>query len=210
MANTNAPFGLRWLGLTGGSAAPTASSVIARIAYNLSQPIYQGDPVMLLATGYIDQWDSGTAVSQLWGTFDGCEYLGADGSWKRGNRWPGTGVNSGTGDVIAHIIPAIMSPPPLFVVQTDATGVTQADVGGNFDFDVANGSTYTGLSGFVLNASAGASATATLPMRLVGLWADYNSISTGTPAVGPGTQAGAYNWAVVSLNSGAGTTGLTS
>lgn len=208
MANSNAPFGLRWLGLTGGSAAPTASSVIARIAYDNTQAIYQGDPVMLLTTGYVDQWDSGTAVSQLWGVFDGCEYLGSNGSWTRGNRWPGGG-NSGTGDVIAHVIPAILSPSPQFVIQTDATGLTQAAVGGNFDFDVANGSSATGLSGFVLNASAGAAATETLPMRVIGLWNNYNSISSGTPAVGPGTQAGAYNWVVVSLNSGAGTTGLT-
>jgi hypothetical protein len=209
MANTNAPFGLRWLGLTGGSAAPTASQVIARIAYNNTQAIYEGDPVMMLATGYIDQWDAGTAVSQLWGTFVGCEYQGSNGSWTRGNYWPGGG-NAGTADVIAHIVPGILSVPSLYVIQTDATGVTQADVGANFDFDVANGSAYTGMSGFVLNASAGAAVTATLPMRLMGLWSNWNSVSSGTPNVGPGTEAGAYNWAVVSLNSGAGTTGLTS
>ncbi len=204
MANTNAPFGLRWLGLTGGSAAPTASQIPARIAYNLTQGIFYGDPVMMLPSGKIDQWDSGTAVSQLWGVMNGCQYKGSNGSWTRGNYWPGGG-NSGTADVQAFVVPCIMTAPSLFVIQTDATGVTQADVGGNFDFDVADGSTTTGVSAFVLNASAGASATATLPMRLVGLWADYNLAAQP----GPGTQAGAYNWAVVSLNSGAGTTGLT-
>lgn len=204
MANTNAPFGLRWLGLTGGGAAPTASQVPARIAYNLTQAIYYGDPVMLLPSGKIDQWDAGTAVSQLWGVFNGCQYKGSNGSWTRGTYWPGGG-NAGTADVQGFVVPCILSTPSLFVIQTDATGVTQADVGGNFDFDVAQGSATTGISAFVLNASAGAAATETLPMRLVGLWADYNYAAQP----GPGTQAGAYNWAVVSLNSGAGTTGLT-
>lgn len=205
MANTNAPFGLRQLGLSGGAAAPTFAQIPCKIAYNLTQKIFQGDPVMMLSTGYIDQWDAGTAVSQMWGVFVGCQFMGSDGSFKRYNYWPGGG-NQGTTDITAFVQPAILSPAPLYVIQTDSTGVVHADIGANFDFEVADGSTYTGLSAVVLNSSTSGATTATLPARLVGLWSNYNG--SGGTNVGPGTEAGAYNWAVIALNSGAGTTGI--
>ena len=54
--------------------------------------------------------------------------------------------------------------------------------------------------------------TATLPLRIVDLWANWTSGNNPEGAGGgsspmPGTQAGAYNWAVVAINT-QGSTGI--
>lgn len=192
MANTNAPFGLRFLGLSGGSAAPTCSTINAQLVYNAAA-IYYGDPVMMQADGTILRWSPTTGVSQLWGVFQGCQYLGNNGSWTRGIYWPGSGAASGTANIVCDIVPCIGSPPPLFVIQTDSTGITQADVGQNADVAIGTGVVPPGRSGAYLNHST-YNTTATLPFRIQSLWAD-NTVPNA-----PGTQAGAYNWAVVTAN----------
>lgn len=201
MPNTNAPFGLHMLGLNGGAAAPTFSQIPAKIASNNTTAIYQGDPVRMLSTGYIAQWTAGTAVSQLWGVFVGCQYLAAGGNWRFSPYWPGGG-NSGSGDIIAFVTPVILTPAPLFVIQTDATGITQAAVGANADVVIGTGNALTGQSGAYLDVSTLAT-TATLPFRVVSLW----SPSVMGTNVGPGTDSGAYNWAVVAANV-SGSTGI--
>ena len=58
MANTNAPFGFRQYSGTG--SAPTYEQVPMRILYSNSTPIYFGDAVIPLSTGYIGQATAST------------------------------------------------------------------------------------------------------------------------------------------------------
>lgn len=211
MANTNAPFGLRQIGLNG---APVTNFAMQErrnaILYSNGTAIYTGDLIKMQNSGYMAQWTATTAVSQCWGVFGGCRYYSNSQQTIAPNKyWPGTDAASGT--VLAQYIPAILSPAPLFVIQTDATGITLADIGANADIVVGTGSTTTGQSGSYLDTGT-LNTTATLPLRIVDLWAN---VAMGGPVEGagssstliPGTQAGAYNWAVVALNV-TGTTGI--
>lgn len=202
MANTNAPFGA--LPLHGMGASPTFETIEMKIAYNDTTKIFTGDLVKRLDTGYVAQWSAGTAVSQLAGIFMGCRYLStALGRIVSNNYWPGADVASNQ-KVTAYILPLNLASPVYLKIQTDASGVAFADIGGNFDVDIGTGTTSNGRSSMVLDASTGAAVTATLPFRLIDLWG-----VGGRGNGGPGSEAGAYNWAIVAANtSGAGSTGL--
>src|SRR5690606_11951063 len=153
-----------------------------------STKIFTGDPVKRLNTGYITQMANADSVALLDGIFWGCRYLSTSlGRVVKSNYWPGADA---TGDVTAYVIPILHSAPQLFRVQTHSTGVAFAGIGANSDIEVATGHTATGRSSVVLDASAGASNTATVPWRLVDLWG-----VGGAGNVGPGSESGAYNWA---------------
>jgi hypothetical protein len=191
MANTNAPFGFRLLGLTGGSASATFGMTTAKIASNDTTACFQNDPVKMLNTGYVSQWTNNTVVSQLAGIFVGCKYYNT--AFKRvvwSNYWPGSGA---TGDVTVYLNPGINTPAGLFVVQAAATEVTFADIGKTVDVTVGSGSTLTGISAATLenNVYNGA---ATDPFRIVDIWSNF-----GAPG-SSGTDASAYNWVVVTAN----------
>lgn len=204
MANTNAPFGLRFIGLKGGGPQAAVNQERRNsILYSNATAIYTGDLLKMQSTGYLAQYSAGTAVSQVWGVFSGCRYYSNSQQTIFPNKyWPGTDAASGT--VMCQYIPAAGSPTPLFVIQTDSTGITNADIGANADIVVGTGSTSTGFSGSYLDTGTLAT-TATLPLRIEDLWVNWAS---GGPVEGagssstllPGTQAGAYNWAVVSIN----------
>lgn len=211
MANTNSPFGLRFVGMNGGSV--TNSSLVEKrngILSTNATAIYTGDLMRRSSDGYFYQWSAGTAVSQLWGVFRGCRYASNSQQTVVPQKyWPGTDAASGS--VLAQYQPAVLSTPALYVIQTDATGITQADLGLNADIVVGTGSTITGFSGAYLDVSTLA-ATATLPLRIVDLWANYTTGNNpegagGGSTLAPGTQSGAYNWVVVALNV-TGSTGL--
>ena len=75
MANANGAFGLRPIGVVG-SAANTTGMTAYRIAYNNSNAIFQGSPVIPLATGFIDRVGAAAGGTVgLVGAFWGCEYV---------------------------------------------------------------------------------------------------------------------------------------
>lgn len=194
MANTNAAFGARILGGTGSAA--NYQIEFMKVASNDTTKIGRGDFVKRLSTGYVAMWTATTAVSQLAGIFMGCEYLSvSQGQWVFRNYWPGADAS---GDVIAHVVPGYLGANLQVLIQTDATGATLAAVGANADIVVGTVNTLTGASASYLDISTLAT-TATLPLRVMKLWADVGR--------GPGTQAGAYNWVIAQLNV-AGTTGI--
>lgn len=199
MANTNAPFGLRPL-MAGGSAPTGFANQTRRngILSSNGTAIYYGDLVKSLSTGYLGQWTATTAASQVAGVFAGCRRYSTSTNQPYYNPyWPGTDAASGTVD--AFLMPIQQAATMWFVIQTDATGITLADIGANADIVVGTGNTSTGFSGSYLDTGT-LNTTATLPLRIMDLWSNYCP-------VGPGTQAGAYNWAVVSINS-TGQTGI--
>jgi len=194
MANSNAPFGFAQRQGTGSS--PTYELTSFRnggIDFNATA-IYFGDPVVRVGTGdgTIKQaaGSAGGATVTMAGVFAGCKYLStAVGRTVWSNFWPGgSPVTVGNQSTIEAYV--VNDPAAQFLVQGDATGVAQADVGANFDFNIGVGNASNGLSGaFLLHTGA---VTAAFPWRLVGLVTD--------PPGAPGTAAGAYDYAVVAFN----------
>lgn len=212
MANTNAPFGLRFLGLNGGP--PTNSSMQERrngILSTNTTAIYTGDLIFQSTNGQLYQWTATTPAYLCYGVFAGCRYASNSQQTVVPQKyWPGTDAASGT--VLAQWIPASLTASPLFVIQTDATGITEASRGANADIVVGTGSAITGFSGSYLDTST-ITTTSTLPLRIVDLWVNWsmgnNPEGSGSPStLAAGTQTGAYNWAVVAINN-AGQQGTT-
>lgn len=216
MANQFAPYGFMPIQSAVG-AASNFEMVQAQIAYNDSTPIYRGDPVKLLNTGYVSQWTAATAVSQLYGIFWGVHYLSSSqGKLVANNFWPGADVAStAQNTIVADIIPCTGSASPLFRVQSDATGVAFADIGQNIDVALGTGNALSGKSGAYIN-TATLGVTATLPFRIVQLYGGLPGAGgfmgaqpndAGNPYGGSAT--GAYNWVIVRANvTGAGATGI--
>lgn len=194
MANSNAPFGFRQYQGTG--SAPTYENVAfgnGGIDYNATA-IYYGDPVVRAGTGdgtlIRAAGSAGGSTVTLAGIFQGCKYLSTvtkKTEWS--NYWPGgSPVASGNQSTIEAYV--INDPNAQFLVQSDSTGVVQADVGANNDFNIGTGTTANGLSGaFLIHGGA---TTAAYPFRLIGL--------VLSPPGAPGTASGAYNLAVVAFN----------
>lgn len=187
MANTNAPFGFRQYSGTG--STPTYEQVTLLIKSDYTTPIYFGDPVYPLSTGYIAGSSVTPGTVQIAGIFVGCTYLSV--SQKRtvwSNYWPGSDNN---GDVTAYVV---TDPNANFLVQvggSSSTGLTQADIGANVQFAYGTGNSANGISGayVVYNSAA---VTDTLPFRV-------KSLVTAPPGAN-GTESGAYNYVVVGFN----------
>ena len=191
MANISAPFGFRQF--TGTGSAPTYEQVTfaAGIDFNTAA-IFYGDPVQRAGAGdgTIIPSTTGTAVATC-GVFQGCKYLST--SQKRtvwSNYWPGTDVVVGAQPTIEAYV--INDPNAQFVVQSDATGATQAQMGSNVNHNMGTGTAANGLSGAFITPGTTAAVTATLPWRMVRLLLD--------PPGSNGTQTGAFNYVVVAFN----------
>jgi hypothetical protein len=176
MANTNVSFGLRPLSRLGSSYNTTGTTEY-RIAYDNSNRIYQGMPVIPTAAGTIDdlQAAAGGTVSIL-GVFYGCEYVSSTtGERIFSNNWPGSGADSN------HPVKAFVydDPMQLFVIAADAGGGsfdTEAEIRAAVFLNVqlANGNSgnnTTGISTAVADLST-AAVTATFPLRIVGIQED--------------------------------------
>ena len=198
MANTNAPFGLRWLGLNNAPATPSFSLKAAKIAQADTQAAYRGDLLYRLTTGYVRPVVAAgaTSVASLGaGVFWGCEYLSAAiGRRVVSTYWPG---GDAVGDVDVLMIPLIGATPQLFVAQATSTPFAFEDIGENVDIGYQAGVAYSGYSKSGLTIAQSTLGTAaTLPFVVEGLWSDYSAPNQ------PGTDdASSYNWVVVSFNS---------
>ena len=173
MANTNGAFGLRPVGVVG-SGANTTGTTEYRIASGNPNAIYQGSPVIPLASGFIDIVGAaaGGTVGLL-GVFWGCEYVSSTTGEKIfSNHWPGSGADSN------HPVKAFVYDNPMqtFVIASDASLTSEATARGhvfaNANFATAtSGVTATGISSAKLGVSTIA-ATATLQMRIIGIQDD--------------------------------------
>ena len=126
MANTNDKWGLRPLSKLGSGSNSTGVSSYSmyEIASDNTTKLYHGQPVIPLASGYIDAAGAaaGGTVSLL-GVFQGCEYISSStGKPVWSNYWPGSGANS------SHAVKAFICDDPnqLFVIATDATWTSKA------------------------------------------------------------------------------------
>ena len=191
MALISSPFGFSQR--SGLGSAPTYENYTfanGGIDYNAAA-IYYGDPVVRVGSGDGTLTQSaggnGSSTVPLAGIFIGCKYLST--SQKRtvwSNYWPGSDVSSGNQSTIDAQV--INDPHAQFLVQSDSTGVTQAQLGGNIDFAIGTGNTSNGLSGaYILHTAV---TTSGYPFRL-------QSLVTGINPQGVIQATGAYNYAIV-------------
>lgn len=187
MANTSAPFGFRQV--SGNGSAPTFEQVTSFCAYDTGA-MYFGDPIYrITATGGVGPASPG--VLALAGVFVGCKYLSV--SQKRtvwSNYWGAADVASAN-SVEVYLV---NDPNARFVAQvggSSSTGLVAADIGLNVQFNYGTGNTANGISGAFIVFNSGA-VTSTLPFRVVSLKVDPPGVN--------GTEAGAYNLAVVAFN----------
>lgn len=192
MANTNAPFGFRQYLGTG--SPPTYEQVAfsnGGINYN-GAAIYYGDPVQRAGAGDGSLIPSTTATAIAFvGIFQGCKYLST--AQKRtvwSNYWPGSDVVVGNQSTIEAYV--ITDEAAQYLVQSDATGATQLQMGSNVNHNVSGGNAANGLSGAFITPGTTAAVTATLPWRMVRLILDPPGVN--------GTQSGAYNYVQVTPN----------
>jgi hypothetical protein len=193
--NPNAPFGFADSHRLG--AAVNYQMSRRWISANNPTPIFTGDPIVQLTTGYVAQALPGT--TQIGGIFIGCEYMSiAQKKWIASPWWPGNdAVASGTGfDVHAKVID---DPQTVFRVQGNGQ-ILLAHVGMNAQFNIGAGNTQTGRSGATLDITgaggppqAPPAATPTFPFRIIDLVRDPPG-AIGTDTSSP------FNWAYVTFN----------
>ena len=176
----SAPYGLKPINLIGGQvfAGATRQLVIANTSgtgYNTN--IFYGDVVKLASTGTI-QVDAGTTTATPVGVFLGCQYISAvTGQLTFSQYYPASlAVKSGS-DILAFVAD---DPDQLFkavlVAGTTADDTTsgllpaylgRTMIGSNAQFVQNAGSTVTGDSKVGVYTAAGATTTATLPLRII-------------------------------------------
>jgi hypothetical protein len=163
----------------------------------------EGDPLMLLSSGYVTCFTKGTTASALAGIFKSCEYYSsAFGRRIWSNYFPGSGVS---GDVLVSVTPTIGSIAPRFLVSSSgAKPITMSQLWQNVD--ILAGSSSASSSAIVgglyrstcsIDTFSGIATTNTLPWRIVGLYADIAPSST----VNGADLTTQYNWVLVEPNS---------
>lgn len=186
MPNTLAPLGFADSHRLG--AAPNYQMSRRWISPSNPTPIFQGDPIVQLSTGFIAQAAPG--VTQIGGIFLGCEYMSIAGRKITGrNMWPGNDAVPGL-NVSAKIVD-----DPLTVFKAQANGLlTFAMIGMNCQFAIGTGNTATGMSGALIDVvTTPPAVTATFPFRIVDLITDPPG-ANGTDPTTP------YNMALVTFN----------
>lgn len=171
MANVSSPNGFQYFGRLDG-AAPTVGNTVRKVLLSYATPIGFGDPVVSVASGYIQKAAPGT--TQIAGIFFGCKYLNlAVGRMVWAPNWPGTTQGS---DAEAYLS---TDPQSMFVAQSNGAPITFADIDANINFATGTPDTVTGMATTQLDQATIAT-TATLPFRIVGLLSQYQPGSNGT------------------------------
>ncbi|HUC64586.1 MAG TPA: hypothetical protein VMA53_04100 [Stellaceae bacterium] len=159
MTNPTGGFGLRPVRRRDG-AAWTGALTAVQIAFNNTHVIAKGDPVISLATGFIDLWASGVIRGVFWG----CEYLDPVSNYVNWfNAWKAPTLPAGT-QVTAYIID---DPDLVFEIRAGSgLQVTQGNVWNNAAIQGMGSPSVAGLSTATLT---GIATTASLPLRISGL-----------------------------------------
>lgn len=188
MANVNAPNGFTYAGRQDGGS-PTMGNTVAKVISTYNVAIGFGDPVIRVASGYIQRATASTV--QILGIFYGCSYLNsAVGRVVWANNWPGSTQGS---DATCYLN---TDPQSLFIAQSNNTAIGFADIGANIQFVIGTPDSVTGISTTALDQSTIAT-TDTLPFRIVGLYSDLE-LSGG--AVNGTDNSSAYNRVIVAPN----------
>ncbi len=180
--NTTGNLGFKHIGFLPGYA-PDYQLHAKYVQSSNATAIYHGDPVVI-SGGYVLGATSGTAAVD--GILDSCVYIDSTGRTIQSPYVPASQTAT------VYVIDAAGA---LFQVQSNNTALTQANVNRNVGFLAGTGSTFTGLSGYFLDAGNIAT-TSTYPFRIVQLYSDYVPAATGIN----GANASSYNMAIVTFN----------
>lgn len=200
MANALAPFGFADSHRLG--AAVNYQMSRRWILASNPSPIYTGDPIVQLSSGYVAQAAPG--ATQIGGIFVGCEYMSvSQKKWIASPFWPGSdAVASGTGfDVQAKIID---DPQTVFRVQANgypaagtlASVIATIGMNGQFSFNAGlspNPNAYGKSNATIDVVTSPPAVTATFPFRIVDVVRDPPG-SNGADITTP------YYWYYVSFN----------
>lgn len=171
----SAPYGLKPINLIGGQVFAGATRQLA-IASGYNTSIFYGDVVKVVSGGTI-QKDTGTTTATPVGVFLGCSYVNAQGQVIFAQYFPAN-TTAPTGTVITAYV--CDDPDQLFKV-VNVAGTTADDassgllpaylgrtmIGSNAQLVQNTGSTASGDSKVAVYTAAGATTTASLPVRIV-------------------------------------------
>ena len=169
----SAPYGLKPVNLIGGQVFAGATRLL-NIASGYNTSIFYGDVVKLVSTGTIEK-DAGQTTATPCGVFLGCSYVNAQGQTVFAQYFPAN-TTAPTGTTIQAYVAD--DPDQLFKVALvsgnteDGNGLTIAFlgrtvIGSNLELVQNTGSTVTGDSKIGAYSAAGATTTASLPLRVV-------------------------------------------
>lgn len=168
MANTNAPFGFRYVRRIDGSP-PNYGTEWRAMAYNTAA-VYTGDVLTSINTGYVGPATPGT--QQIFGIAIEFQWLSISaGTLVTRPYWPGSDSAAGN-DVMVSVV---TDPLAVFQGQAGPGGgstpiIAFSDIGTNINFNAgAGGNTSSGQSGQYLDQNTINPATTTLPFRIIGL-----------------------------------------
>jgi hypothetical protein len=176
----NAPYGLQPINLIGGQvfAGATRQLVIANTTgTGYATSIFYGDVVNIASTGTINK-DTGTSTATPVGVFMGCQYTSATTGQLTFSQYYPASLAVKSGSIILAFVAD--DPDQLFKV-VNVAGTTADDttsgllpaylgrtvIGSNAALVQNAGSTTTGDSKVAIYTAAGATTTATLPIRII-------------------------------------------
>lgn len=156
MSATTQAFGLRPAYSPSGVIRPTAYTILTGYASN----ILQFQPVKIIPTSTGEGTIAAADVTDRFiGTFMGVEFTDSDGRRRVSNKW--TASTAGQ-DIVAYVT---LDPTIVYEIQSDAP-IAVTDIGKQYNFTAASGSTVTGLSTQMLGVST---AAANAGLRLIGI-----------------------------------------
>jgi hypothetical protein len=169
MSNPTGGYGLRPVRRRDG-AAWTGALTAVQLAFNNPHIIAKGDPLMSLATGFVDVWAAGNPIR---GVFWGCEYLDPVNNYVNWfNAWRAPALAAGT-TVTAYVID---DPDLIFEIRSGlGLQTVQGNVWNNASIQGLSAPNAAGLSTATLT---GIATTATLPLRITGLWQKVGNDNT--------------------------------
>lgn len=158
MSATSQPFGLRASYHPSGVVRPAQYTILTGYASN----IFQNQPVKIVPSSTGEGTIAAAAVGDRFiGTFQGVEWTDTDGRRRVSNKW--TASTAGT-DIVCYVT---LDPAIVYEIQSNAA-LAITDIGKQYDFTAASGSTVVGLSTQMLDV---ASAAANASLQLVGITA---------------------------------------
>lgn len=156
MSAISQPFGLRAAYSPSGTVRPAAYTITSGYASN----IFQSQPVKIVPSSTGEGTIAAAAVGDRFiGTFCGVEWTDTDGRRRVSNKW--TTGTVGT-DIVCYVT---LDPTIVYEIQSNAA-LAVSDIGKQYDFTVASGSTVVGVSSQMLDV---ASAAANASLRLLGI-----------------------------------------
>ena len=168
------PYGLKPINLIGGQVFAGQTRQYQINPAGFAGNIFYGDVVKIVSTGYVEK-DTGQATATPVGVFMGCSYVNAQGQVIFAQFYP-TGYAAPTGTVITAYVAD--DPDQLFKVvlvsgaTEDGNGLTptylgRTVIGSNAELVQNTGVTATGNSRIGIYTAAGATTTASLPIRII-------------------------------------------